>query len=549
MMKTRVCVIGAGLSGLAVCKELREVGVEFRCYEMMPILGGVFGSHVWKGGCLTSSTVSTWYSDFPVEDRQRFMSWRELLDYFDRYVDHNGIRDAIELNSKIVRAEQTSEGWDVEIEHGNFSNGHPFHPPHLEVTPGRSRERFTHLIICSGLHQQPKLPDVPGLDGFSGQVLHSSEFRDAELHRDQNVVVVGAGESASDIAAQLAAVARECTISTRTGPGTLFPKWIQGNTPDIRDDRATYNLPRAFAPIIQRGHRRFYSKQTEQRELFEFAARSNWDNQRCSFNSPACKSFGIPEAVVHHHAKLAPAIASIERDKLRFVDGSETIAELIVFATGFRTAFPMLDPALADQLLGVDRLWKNAVSPELGDKLMVIGFARPHQINLITTAELQARMAAQVISGRKRLPERAQMQAEIATDRAFMQRHYGDRYRQNPALVDQLYFTDGLAEFIGCAVPWADVFRRDPELGIRLMYTAINGAHHRLAGPGANWELAARTIKATPIFNDKRNAVFRWSILTALGLAATLGSRVNPSLRPIRAQVRAQAQARVARPG
>ena len=54
--KKRVCVIGAGVSGLAVTKELHSIGIDVTCYEMMPIVSGVFGSHTWKNGRLTSST-------------------------------------------------------------------------------------------------------------------------------------------------------------------------------------------------------------------------------------------------------------------------------------------------------------------------------------------------------------------------------------------------------------------------------------------------------------------------------------------------------------
>jgi len=97
---SRVCVIGAGVSGLAAVKELREVGVEVDCFEMMPIVSGVFGSHTWKDGRLTSSTVSTWYSDFPVENRQHFMTWREFVDYLESYVDHFGLRSSIQLRSR-----------------------------------------------------------------------------------------------------------------------------------------------------------------------------------------------------------------------------------------------------------------------------------------------------------------------------------------------------------------------------------------------------------------------------------------------------------------
>lgn len=535
----RVCVIGAGLSGLAATKELVEAGVEVECYDMMPILGGAFAHYTWKGGQLTSSTISTWYSDFPVEDRQRFMTWREFVDYLGRYVDHFGFRERLNFNCKVEQVEELDEGWRIRFRRANYSNGHEFHPEALEVVEEVFEEHFTHLIMATGLHHVPKIPPIAGLEGFGGELMHSSEYRDASLYAGKRVVVVGGGESGSDIAAQVSAVAAEAYVSLRTAPGTLFPKWIQGNTPDIRDDRLTYNLPRTFEPVILRGHRRFYSIQTETPELFEWARDSNYGNKRCSFNSNACKSFGIPEAIVHHGASLRPAIESIEGSLVRFEDGSCAEVDIIIFATGFEIRFPMLDEALVAKLDCINTLWKNAVHPEIGEKLMIIGYARPHQINLITTSELQARMAALVISGARELPSTEAMRATIAADRAFMQRHYRDRYERSPALVDQLYFTDSLAEFIGCRVPHALAWRRDPKLGFMLTYGAISGAHHRLVGPGANWELAAKTIKATPRFNNRANARLRWSVLSVLTLYSWIAGRFNPDRQLIGARVRA----------
>ena len=307
-----VCVIGAGISGLVVTKELREVGINVTCYEMMPIISGVFGSYTWKDGCLTSSTVNTFFSDFPVANRQHFMTWREFCDYLERYVDRFDLRDCIKLNSQVTSAKQVETGWRVSGIKGDFSTGHPFHPQINHVEVNRFEEEFSHLVVCSGLHQSPSIPNISGLDSFSGEIIHSSKYRNWQDFLDKTVVIVGAGESGSDIAGQLAPVVDRCYISLRTSPGTLFPKWIQGNTPDIRDNRITYNLPRLLKPIILRGHRRFYRLQRETPELFKWAAECNFNNNRCSFNSAACKSFGVPQAVVHYGAKIKPTIVIIK---------------------------------------------------------------------------------------------------------------------------------------------------------------------------------------------------------------------------------------------
>jgi len=429
-------------------------------------------------------------------------------------------------------------GWRVRVHRANHSNGHPFHPTDLEVEEEVFERDYDRLVVCSGLHNLPRIPEVEGLDTFTGRVLHSSAFRDADDFAGQRVVVVGSGESGSDIALLVARTAAQCFVSMRSAPGTLFPKWIEGNTPDIRDDRLTYNLSRVFKPVILRGQRRFFYKQTEDTELFRWAADSNFNNDRTPFNSNACKSFGIPEAVVRHGAQTRPELASIDGSTVRFADGTRADVDAIVFCTGFKRVFPFFEEAVAQQLVGINHLWKNSVHPDLGDALFLVGFGRPHQINLVTVAELQARMVAQVIGGRKPLPSPEAMRATIEADRRFMRTHYGERFEQNPALVDFLYYTLGVAKFIGCDVPVVESLRKHPRLGLKLLYSGLNGAQFRLQGPGSNWELASKTVLNTPQFQNWPNAVLRWSVLSWLTAASKVASTVKPELRSIHAQAR-----------
>lgn len=533
-MKT-VCVVGGGVAGLAVTKELRSLGLEVDCYEMMPRVGGVFASHVWSGGRLTSSSVFTWFSDFPVQDRQTFFTWEQMLDYLERYVDRFGFRDRIVLDARVEAVRRAGRGWRVAVHRANWSNGHPLHPREHRVEQARFERDYDHVVICSGLHHAPSIPPIPGLEGFTGQVLHSSEYRDAEALRGKRVIVVGSGESASDIALQVAAVAAECTISMRSAPGTLFPRWIQGNTPDIRDDRLTYDLPRVLAPLVLRRHRAFYYAQRERPELFRWAADSNTRHARCPFNTNACKSFGIPEAVIDHGATLAGPIARIEGARVVLADGQERQADALVLCTGFTRAFPFLEPALSDELVGLDRLWKGVVHPELGDALMLVGFRRPHQINLVTVAEMQARLVGHVLTGR-RVPSPEQMRRSIAEDQGWMLRYFGDRFAKNPALVDYLYYVDGVAKVLGCEVPLREAARRDPWLLFKLVCGAMNGAHFRLVGPGADWDAAAAVIKDTPLFSNRRDATRRWMLAGALTLFSMVRGRFQPDWRLVRDQ-------------
>ncbi len=537
--QTKVCVVGAGVSGVACAKELSQQGIAVDVYEMMPITGGVFGSYSWKGGQFTSSTVFTWYSDFPIENRQKFLTWREFLDYLEDYIDHFDLRASINLNCKVTAIEKKGDGWIVNVKKKNWSNGHYFHPKQ-EVIEEDIVSEYSHVIICSGLHNVPQMPKVEGLDAFAGKVMHSNTYRDAEDFRGQRVVVVGAGESGSDIAHQVAKVAKSCTISMRSAPGTLFPKFIQGNTPDIRDDRLSYNLPRIWSSFILKVHRNFYNSQKENPEVFQWAAASNFNNNQCSFNTNACKSFGIPEAVVNSGAVLKPSIVRADQEGVTYSDGTHTACDAIIFCTGYKATFSFLSEEISDKLLPVNNLWKNCVDPSIGETLLLIGFSRPQQINLITVAEMQSRMAALLITKQRQLPSPAAMRQQILDDQGWMQKYYGVRYKKNPALIDYLYYLDKLSKFIGCEVPlWKALFK-DPHLWLKLIFSSMNGAHYRLQGPGSNWEQSAKTIKQTPQFKNWKNATFRWSILSGLTIYSIVLSIFNKDYRLIKTQAEAE---------
>lgn len=534
-MHPRVCVIGAGVSGIACVKELAELDVDVEAYEMMPIIGGVFGSYGWKGGQLTSSTIFTWFSQYPAQDRQKFFTWEEFLEYLQGYVHHFKIADRIHLNSRVLSAEQHDGKWLVRIKQKNWSNGHYFHPKQ-EIQEKDFFKEYTHVIVCSGLHNIPIIPHIENLGQFTGKMIHSQDYRDAEDFRDQRVLVVGSGESGSDIAAQISAVAKQCTIAMRSSPGTLFPRYIQGNTADIRDDRLTYNVPRSWWPLILRGHRRFYLSQKHDKELFQWAAESNYQHKRCPFNTNACKSFGIPEAIIKNRAVIKPQIKTIQDAKVTFADQSSMEYDAIIFCTGYQVTFAFFNPEISAKLLPVNKLWKNCVSPDFANHLFLVGFSRPQQINLISVAEMQARLVALLIASKKQLLPKHKLLQMIQQDQQWMQTFYGDRYLQNPALIDYLYYMDGLAKAIGCEVPLLKAFFQDPYLWLKLVFASLNGAHYRLVGPGSHWQSAAQIIKQTPQFAHWRNAILRWCVLSLLTVVSLVCSPFIKQFRLIKNQ-------------
>src|SRR5262249_35808743 len=138
----------------------------------------------------------------------------QIADYFDAYVDHFGIRDRIIFDTGVKKAELTTDGlWKVVLESGE-------------------QRLYDALVVANGHHWDPRWPEPAYPGTFDGAQLHSHNYIDpAEPVRcvNKNVLVVGFGNSALDIAAELGrkGVAKKLFLSQRRGYWVV-PKYIGG---------------------------------------------------------------------------------------------------------------------------------------------------------------------------------------------------------------------------------------------------------------------------------------------------------------------------------
>jgi len=367
----------------------------------------------------------------------------------------------------------------------------------------------------SGLHHGPSMPMWEGAEDFQkagGTLIHSAKFRKADDYKDQNVVVVGGGESASDIAWLTSKTCTKMTISMRSAPGTLFPHNINGNTADIRDSRLMYSFPRKVWPLVLKGHKLFYENiehedNEARQEAFKFAAKMNWENRNCIYTINACKSFGIPKAVCFNKAEIKPMICHFEGRNIHFVDGSvvENV-DTVVAATGFKVDIPALkDDELKIKYSHPRHLWNNMVAVD-EKEFFVVGFCRPHQINLITCCEMQARTLSQIISGKKSFPSDESMKKDIEYAIEHMSNTFERGYK---ALVDFVPFNDNMANFIGCAPNLLKLLFTDFPMFVHMVFAPIQPCQYRLVGPGAIPELSRKTIMKSPYYRWPKERIAR----------------------------------------
>lgn len=189
---TDLIVVGAGQGGLATARAARDAGIEAVVLEAGATVAGSW-SRYYDSLRLFSPAR---YSELPGRrfggDPDRYPTRDEVVAYLTGYADDLGAD--IRYGHHVER---------VEVENGHFvarANGSEFAAPRL--------------VAATGAFGRPHRPDLPGLDGFAGQVLHAADYRSPVDLGGGRIVVVGAGNSAVQIAVELAASA-DVTLATR----------------------------------------------------------------------------------------------------------------------------------------------------------------------------------------------------------------------------------------------------------------------------------------------------------------------------------------------
>ena len=198
--------IGAGFAGLSTAKVLKAFGHTVTLFEKESDVGGVWSASRRYPGLTTQNVRSTYaLSDFPYpDDYPEWPSGEQVQRYLEDYAQHFDLYRHLRLDTVVTSTilEKESEQWTVTSIHAGT----------------KTTETFDYLVVCNGIFSQPVVPEFEGAEAFisqGGHILHSSEFHHVEEAKGKNVVVVGYGKSACDIAQAVCAVASNTVVVAR----------------------------------------------------------------------------------------------------------------------------------------------------------------------------------------------------------------------------------------------------------------------------------------------------------------------------------------------
>ncbi|MBX6355387.1 MAG: NAD(P)-binding domain-containing protein [Micromonosporaceae bacterium] len=386
-----VCVIGAGASGLAAIKNLKEHGFGVDCYERETGVGGAWNwrhdrSPVYASTHLISSKPLTQYPDFPMPDTwPDYPHHSQLLSYLERYADHFDLRSHIWFGTEVVRVEPVEGGrWDV------TTRG---------ARGGAERtQRYAAVVVANGHNWWPKTPAYEGQEQFRGEVVHASAYSDPAQLRGRKVLVVGAGNTGCDLAVEAAQQAAKCWHSTRRGYW-YTPKYVMGRPADqVNDLTLALRLPLRL-----------------RQWLFHRVLRMTvGDLSRFGLPRPDHKVYEthpiVNSQLIYYlgHGRITPVpdVARFTRTGVELTDGSTIDPDLVLLATGYLPRFEFLAPEILNlDADGRPRLHMHTFS-RTHPTIAVAGLLQPDS-GLFTLVHWQTVAIARWLRLRESDPQRA----------------------------------------------------------------------------------------------------------------------------------------------
>lgn len=309
-------VVGAGPAGLAVAATLGRNGAAYELLEQAPSVGSA-----WRGryDSLTLHTVRR-LSGLPGAPIPRaagpWVRRDDLVAYLEDYARRFRVEPT--LDTRLLRVDREPDGWRLETSTGT--------------------RRAARVVLATGYSAVPFVPDWAGRESFTGRLLHSAEYREPSGFRSRRVLVVGAGNSAAEIAVELSAVADEVLLAVRTPPN-IAPRATLG-VPSQLLGIALSGVPEpVMNPVMALLRRLTVPDLTD---LGLPSPPGDGYSQFLRSGSVPVLDHGFVDAVRRGAIRVVPAVASMDHGEVRLVDGRVLRPDVVLAATGYRRGLESL---------------------------------------------------------------------------------------------------------------------------------------------------------------------------------------------------------------
>lgn len=368
-------IIGSGFGGIGLGIRLKQAGRHhFLILEKADSVGGTWRDNTYPGAACDVESHLYSFSFAPKRDwTRRYSGHAEIKAYIESCVDRFELRPHLRFNAEVSELvfDESANHWRIHL-----SNG--------ETLLSRV------VITAMGQLNQPRYPDISGLDDFKGPVFHSARWDHAVELKGKRVGVIGTGASAIQFVPQLAQVARKLVVFQRSGswvigkkdrPFNAFEQWLFRHVPGAAKLYRTflYVKSESRAVIFTRFHwllkygewqahrlaRRDMQNLTKRQQLIpDYQIGCN----RILLANDWYSSMDLPHVNLVTHP-----IQNVTEHGVMTADGVEHPLDALVLGTGFR-ASEFLTPlrVIGRSGLSLNRAWADGAAAYKG--ISVHGF-------------------------------------------------------------------------------------------------------------------------------------------------------------------------------
>ena len=361
-------------------------------------------SSAYKSLHINTSRRAMAYATYPMpEDYPDYPSHSQIAEYFDDYVDRFGFRDRIRFRTEVTRVEPAGDGgWRVswrDVESGEEGSA-----------------AYTAVFVANGHHWDARWPEPPfeGQDAFEGVQLHVHDYKTPDVIEGKRVLVLGIGNSATDIAVESSRIAERTLLAMRRG-AWILPKYLKGKPVDELGNAFVSRLPLAVTRAMYRR-----ALKTATGDPMDYGLPE--PDHKLAEAHPTI-SAELLSRIGHGDIAVKPNVAAFTGGRrVRFADGSTEDVDVVVYCTGYKITFPFFDPQLLAAPDNEIPLYKRVVSPD-HPGLYFIGLLQPLGA-IMPLAEAQSEWIADVLEGKVELPDSERMRRYIVRDREAMAKRY-----------------------------------------------------------------------------------------------------------------------------
>ncbi|MFD3540888.1 flavin-containing monooxygenase [Streptomyces sp. NPDC058662] len=310
-----VYVIGGGPGGLAAAAALRARGVRSVVVEKSDSVGASWRQHYERLRLHTTRRLSALPGLAIPRRFGRWVARADVVRYLEKYAEFHELE--LVTGVEVTRIERAPDG-------GGWT---------LHATGGRVLNAGA-VVVATGFNHTPRLPEWPGLEEYTGRVLHAAEYREPGPYAGQDVLVVGVGNTGAEIAVDLAdGGASRVRLAVRTAPHIL--RRSTAGWPAQRTGILVRRLP---VRLVDRLAGLVAKASVPDLSAYGLPRPTTGLYSRVREGAIPVQDVGLIDAVRRGRVEPVAAVTGFDGGEVLLADGSRISPDAVIAATGYRRA-------------------------------------------------------------------------------------------------------------------------------------------------------------------------------------------------------------------